>query len=77
MKSIKMFETEDGKTFKTSSEAIDHETQLKFLKWYEYNKIRCESSVYEIGGKYFLEWIKKNKIELRKVFNSIWKEEHF
>ena len=61
MKTVSMYEAEDGKLFKTSEEAILHENECEIKKWYEDNKLYGNYDGSSVDYMELKSWLTENR----------------
>lgn len=65
---ITIFETSDGKEFRSSQAAREHERELHFLRDYDTTKLFGAYEGCKIEGEAMLEWLMANETLVRKLY---------
>ena len=67
---IKMYETENGKVFKTSKEAEVEEEREALSHWYEHNKLYGYDGS-DVDWETINQWLRSNSLVLGSYLRSI------
>jgi len=60
---VQMYRTSDGIAYSSMEDAIEHQRDLDFIKWYD-----DENEIYSRAeGRDVLDWLKENKEEVLEV----------
>lgn len=71
MKRVEMFESDDGKVYRTFEEATNRDLQLQFEEWYKSNGLRGDCQCTDVDFEDLWEWLSAHKTEVMQVLETI------